>query len=460
MPAYIELHAHSCFSLLDGASTPETLVKQAALLKMPAFALTDHDALYGAVRFDRAAQSVGVCPIFGAELTLVGGHHLTILVENEQGWQNLCWLVSKGRNNAPKGNAALPPDTFDGHTGGLIALSGCRKGAVASALLGGNWRDAREAATQLVDLFGGRVWIELQHHARPEDDRLVYQLVALSRQLGLGYVATNNVHYVLPESQCLQDVLTCIRYGKTLDTLGPLRRPNGEYYLKSAQQMQRCFSAYPAALTNTLHVAERCNFSLRYGLQNLPTFPAPTDADTYLRQLCEAALPQRIPDAASTVNEKLSHEFELIHRVGLANYFLIVWDLVRFSREHGIRCQGRGSAANSLVAYLLGISPINPLAHDLVFERFLSDERKSAPDIDIDFQADRREEVIQYVYERYGHDHAAMACTLVTFRSRSAIREVGKALGLPPELVERRANEVHLRNKGGLAQSPSAETCV
>ena len=218
--------------------------------------------------------------------------------------------------------------------------------------------------------------------------------------------------------------------------------------------MRALFADYPAAIDNTRCVAERCQFKPSYGLQDLPIFPAPggLSAEQYLRELCQEAMPRRIPDPPSRAWELLDRELKLISQHGLSNYFLIVWDIVRYSREQGIRCQGRGSSANSLVAYLLNISPVNPLAHDLVFERFLSDERRGTPDIDIDFQADRREEVIQYVYTRYGHDHAAMACTLVTFRKRSAIREVGKVLGLPPEILDRRARTVHGRNAGDLAK--------
>ncbi len=445
MRAYVELHCHSNYSLLDGASHPEDLVKQAALLGMDALALTDHDALYGAVRFDRCAREQHIRPIFGAEITFVGGHHLTLLVENEAGWQNLCWLITSARHNATKGSAALPPEMLDGHTKGLIALSGCRQGEIASALLRRNWQKALQTAYRLRDLFGREhFWIELQHHLLPEDDRLVYKLVSLARRIGVGYVATNNVHYTMRDGHCLQDVLVCIRHGQTLENARSICRPNSEYYLKSSDEMSALFAAYPAAVTNTRRIAERCQFSLHYGLQDLPAFPTPEglNAISYLRQLCEDALPIRLPNGGSKAYELLAHELDLIGRSGLANYFLIVWDLVRYARENDIRCQGRGSASNSLVAYLLGISPINPLAHHLLFERFLSEERQATPDIDIDFQANRREEVIQYVYSRYGHAHAAMACTLVTFRSRSALREVGKVLGLPPEALDRQANAI------------------
>ena len=454
---YIELHCHSNFSLLDGAAHPAEMVARAAELRMPALALTDHDAVYGAVRFAQAAKAHGVRPIFGAELTLASGHHLTLLVENEIGWRNLCALISQARHHAPKGEAALPLACLPAHTAGLIALSGCRQGEVAQALLRQDVDGALSIARRYRDWFGpAHFWLELQHHLLPDDDRLGAGLVKIARRLGLGYVATNNVHYPTRAGRQLQDVLVCIKQLTSLDEAGPLLRPNSEFYLKPARQLQPLFAAYPEALTNTLLLADRCHFDLHYGLQDLPPFPPPAglSATEYLRRLCQRQLTMNneqlvmnneqleiqnsqftIHNSSNQATAQLEHELSLIDRAGLSHYFLIVWDIVRFAREQGIRCQGRGSAANSLVAYLLGISPIDPLAHDLVFERFLSAERAGAPDIDLDFDAARREEVIQYVYRRYGPEHAAMACTFVTFRARSAVRDVAKVLGLSPELL-------------------------
>ena len=438
MVDYVELHCHSNFSLLDGAAFPEGLVARAAELEMPALALTDHDGVYGAVRFAQAAQAYGIRPIFGAELTLERGHHLTVLVENETGWGNLCYLIGQARHNGAKGRALLPLEALPNHTKGLIALSGCRQGEIAAALLQKDRPAAEMAARRYRDLFGPEnFWIELQHHLRPDDEALVAALVALARRLHLGYVATNNVHYVTRAGRQLQDVLVCIRHHTTLNDAGPLLRPNSEFYLKSGQRMAPLFKDYPAALTNTLVLAERCRFELRYGLQDLPQFPLPPSLTPgqYLRLLCEQTIEQRYPDPPERIHTQLDYELTVIEQTGLANYFLIVWDIVRFARKQAIRCQGRGSAANSLVAYLLHISPIDPLAHNLVFERFLSPERRIAPDIDLDFQADRREEVIQYVYRRYGTAHAAMACTFVTYRTRSAVRDVAQVLGLPEGLL-------------------------
>jgi error-prone DNA polymerase len=441
MDAYAELHCHSNFSLLDGANHPEALVEQAARLGLPALALTDHDAVYGAPRFIQAARKHGLRPLLGAELTLSGNHHLTLLVENEAGWHNLCYLISRARHAMSKGEAMLPEQELVGCTNGLIALSGCRRGRIARALLGNDRQAAVSAARRYRELFGQeKFWIELQRHFLPGEERLLARLTALADYLQLGCVATNNVHYATQERHRLQDVLVCIRHLTTLDKAGQgggPRRFNSEYYLKSGGQMAALFPDQPQALANAARLAERCHFDLQYGLQDLPHFPTPhgMSSGAYLRRLCEEGLAGRYHQAAAAARRQLAHELTVIEKAGLANYFLIVWDIVRFARSQGIRCQGRGSAANSLVAYLLYISPIDPLVHDLVFERFLSAERQVIPDIDIDFDAQRREEVIQYIYQKYGEAHTAMACTFVTYRARSAVRDIGKALDLPPEIV-------------------------
>ena len=267
---------------------------------MPALALTDHDAVYGAVPFVEAARQAGIKPILGAEVTLEGGAHLTLLAADETGWGNLCRLISLGRGNAPKGEAALPLEALEGHTGGLIALSGCRHGVIASALLKGDRRTAMTAARHYQRLFGpDGFWIEMQHHLHPQDDRLNTALAQIAERLGLGLVATNNVHYATPDEHRLQDVLVSIRHLTPLHQAGSLLRPNSEYYLKSAAEMAALFGRYPEAVANTRRIADLCTFELRYGLQDLPVFPVPAgmDATAYLYQLCEAALPRKHPEA-------------------------------------------------------------------------------------------------------------------------------------------------------------------
>ncbi|MBW4438998.1 MAG: error-prone DNA polymerase [Pleurocapsa minor GSE-CHR-MK-17-07R] len=431
--AYVELHAHSCYSLLDGASTPEALVQRAAALDMPALSLTEHDALYSAPELVRAARAAGIHAIFGAELTLHDHSHLTLLVQDARGWANLCALISAARHHAPKGEACLSDDDLlVGHAAGLIALSGCRRGRVTDAIMRGDMSGAQRHGAHLRDLFGAdNLYIEMQHHRRPDDHALNLRRADLARALRLPVVATNNVHYAEQAGHRLHDVLLAIREKTPLDHAGTLY-PNSERSLKSAAELAPLFRDFPGALERTGEIAARCTFVLGDALQTLPLIPTPPgmDADAYLRHLCSAG------GLTEREQAQLAHELAVIRAAGLSNYFLVVWDIVRYAREQGILCQGRGSAANSLVAWRLGISPIHPFDHGLVFERFLSAERRVVPDIDIDFDAARREEVIQYVYRKYGHASAAMACTFSTFRARSAVRDVGKALGLPLEILE------------------------
>jgi DNA polymerase III alpha subunit len=342
---YVELHCHSYYSLLDGTSSPAELVARAADLGMDMLALTDHDALYGAVPFVTAARARGVWPILGAELTLESGAHLTMLVESDAGWRNLCQLISRARMRAPKGQARLAWADLDGHTDGLICLSGCRQGPIASAIRAWDRTAAFRRARRLRDLFGpDRFWIEVQQHLRKDDALLTENLVALARHLSLGYVATNNVHYARRDGQPLQDVLIAIRQRTSLDTAGAALRPNSENYLKTGARLLPLFSAYPDALTNSRRIAKRCTFQLRYGLQDLPAFPTPDGLSpaAYLTRLCEQSLPWRYRDPPERVCTQLRYELAVIARAGLANYFLIVWDIVRFARTQGIRCQGRG----------------------------------------------------------------------------------------------------------------------
>ncbi|UCC64842.1 MAG: error-prone DNA polymerase [Anaerolineae bacterium] len=466
---YAELHCHSYYSLLDGASSPEALVEHAAALGYPALALTDHNGLYGAVRFWQAARQRGIKPVIGAEVTLDDAcparpersrrkSQLTLLAKNQQGYANLCRLISAGQLSGQKGQPQLTLEVIERHSDGLLCLSGCRRGAVASALLAKDEAKARQAAGRLREVFGpDRFWIELQRHGLPTNMRLNEALVALAERLGVGVVATNNVHYAERAGQRLHDVLTCIRHHMTLPEAlaGGLLHPNSERFLKSPQEMATLFADLPQALRNTLAIAERCDVSLDFSAQRLPDFPVPqghTPAST-LQALCEAALPCKFDPITPRASAQLAHELAVIERTGLAGYFLVVWDIVRFARARGIRCQGRGSAANSLVAYLLGITPVDPLRHNLLFERFLSEDSHSMPDIDVDLAGDRREEVIQYVYERYGEAHVGMVCNVVTYRARSALRDVAKALAFPPDVIDRAAKSLDTRSATEAAES-------
>ena len=466
---YVELHCHSYFSLLDGASSPEALVERAAALGYPALALTDHDGLYGAVRFWQAAGERGLKAIIGAEVTLGDtcpqrqqDGHLTLLAGTGPGYANLCRILSAGQLAGQKGQPRLTLEMLAEYAEGLICLSGCRRGAIPAALLARDGERARQVAAHLREIFGPeRFWIEVQFQSLPSDAQLVAALDSLARELGASLVATNNVHYAERSGQRLHDLLTSVRHRAALpEALGAgLLHPNSEQYIKSAAQMAALFSAFPEALRNTLCVAEQCEACLDFSAQRLPAFPVPKGhtPESYLRHLCRAGLVRRFDPVTEQARAQLDHELGVIERLGLAGYFLAVWDIVRFARERGIRCQGRGSAANSLAAYLLGITQVDPLRHNLLFERFLSEGGPSIagtmPDIDVDFAADRREEVIQYVYDRYGEEHVGMVCNVVTYRARSALRDAAKALVFPPDIIDRTAKDLDTRSALQTAES-------
>ncbi len=460
IPPYAELHCHSYYSLLDGASSPEALVEQAKHLGLTALALTDHDSLAGTVRFRMAAQAADLHSVIGAELTLENGHHLTLLAETQAGYANLCQLITQSRlaqlpeiisdeivPEAWPGKIAprLRWETLARHHQGLIALSGCRKGPILAPLQEGRLQEAERNAQQLTDLFGrDSLFFELQHHDLPDDEQLIEAAAALADRLGLLTVATNNVHYAHADDSRLRDVLIAIN---NLETLRQARQAgrlplNHQYALASPQEMARRFHRHPDALHRSVEIATRCQTSQDFSNQRLPQFvpddpSAPSSEFGYLYKLCHEGLSLRYPALRPQVLKQLAHELDVIEQAGLAGYFLVVWDIVRFAKSKRIRCQGRGSAANSVVAFLLGITNIDPIAHNLLFERFLSIDRYTTPDVDIDFDAGRREEVIQYIYERYGRRHAAMVCNTVTYRARSAIRDLGKVLAFPEPVLDR-----------------------
>ncbi len=447
---YAELHCHSAFSLLDGASLPETLVAQAHALGYSALALTDHDELGGAVRFATAAEDAGIGGIIGAELTVEVSDrvlgpcidtsrttHLVLLAETREGYANLSWLITRARMDRPRGHPAISFDLLAQHTAGLYALTGCPRGWVPQLARAGRYRDARRALGVLSDLFPDRLAVEVWDHALPEEQRLTARLLPLAQSLGVPWVVTNNVHYATADTHRVHDVLTALRHGCTLDDIGTHRRPNTEWRLKTLQELDARWHHMPDGLAQSLRIAERCAFRMQQLRPSLPVFPLPpgVSADAYLAQLVQQGANERWgpPDTTrrtATHDQQLAHELALIGKLGLAGYFLIVWDIVRFARREGILCQGRGSAANSAVCYCLGITAVDPVRMELLFERFLSEERQEAPDIDIDFAHRDRERVLQYVYERYGRDHAAMVCEQITYRKRSSVRDLARVLGL------------------------------
>ncbi|HET9344225.1 MAG TPA: PHP domain-containing protein [Candidatus Limnocylindrales bacterium] len=517
--AYAELHCHSNFSFLDGASAPDELVERAAALGLSGIAVTDHQGLYGAVRFATAAEAAGIHPVIGAEVELLDaivpdpagvvvpprrrtrrgggrarsvdpepgaaavegvpdrprperarlpghrdavkedhrgigdrqrGAHLVLLAESAVGWRSLCRLISRANMAGTKAAPKFLADSLAEHAEGVVALSGCQEGEIARRLRVGDRAGARAAAASLAERFSGRFHVELSHHLLPDDDWLVTESVALARELRLPVVVTNDVHYALPEGREFQDVLTAIRHGRTLGSLADLRRPDGESYLKSEAGLRGLppgngslgrdvARAWAEGVEGAAALAASCSVDLGFEQYRFPGFPVPANETpfSYLSELCWTGARQRYHPLTSAVVNRLAHELDVIERAGLAEFFLICWDLMRFAKERAIPAQGRGSATSSIVSYTLGISRVEPIQHNLLFERFINEGRTTYPDVDIDFSSERREEVIQYVYDRYGPDHTGMVCNLVTYRARSAVREVGSALGFPRPLVDR-----------------------
>ncbi len=467
VPGYAELHCWSNFSFLEGASHPEELVEHGLRLGLRGIALTDRDGLYGSVRFTKAAvPHPGFAALCGAELTLESAEsetirpsrparpakevptdtpRLVLLAEDARGYANLSRLVSTAQLRGRKRDARLRLDDLAGRTEGLVALSGGRNGLVEKALLRRDPDGALALGARLRELFPERFYLELQHHVRAEDPALLRALVRLAQRLDVPYVATNGVAYATRDDARLADVLTCVKYGTTLQNAGNLLRPNHEHYLKTPAQMARLFAEFPLALSNTLAVAERCAFRLGKVTGEFPRFPVPegeASAHSYLRTLTYEGAKKRYPwPFEPKVERQLEYELGIIARMDLAGYFLVVWDIAQAAECLGVLAQGRGSAANSAVCYSLGITAVDPIAGGLLFERFLSEDRGEIPDIDIDFAHQDREKVIQYCYERYGREHAAMAAEVITYRTRSAIRDVGKALGLTLGQVDAIATE-------------------
>lgn len=456
VPGYAELHCWSNFSFLEGASHPEELVEHGVRLGLRGIALTDRDGLYGSVRFTKAAvPHPGFAAPCGAELTLespaseairasrparpakevpTDTPRLVLLAQDQRGYANLSRLISTAQLRGRKRDARLRLEDLEGRTDGLVALSGGRNGLVEKALLRRDTDGALALGARLRDLFPERLYLELQHHVRSEDPALLRALVRLAQRLDVPYVATNGVAYATREDAQLADVLTCVKHATPLASAGNLLRPNHEHYLKTPAQMARLFAEFPLALSNTLAVAERCAFRLGKVTGEFPRFPIPADetsAQSYLRTLTyEGAKKRYAWPFDPKVERQLDYELGIIARMDLAGYFLVVWDITQAAEVLGVLAQGRGSAANSVVCYALGITAVDPIAGGLLFERFLSEDRGEIPDIDIDFAHQDREKVIQYCYERYGREHAAMAAEVITYRTRSAIRDVGKALGL------------------------------
>ncbi|MFZ0868188.1 MAG: error-prone DNA polymerase [Candidatus Sulfotelmatobacter sp.] len=443
---YIEFHARSAFSFLEGSSLPEELISSCARLHMPAMALLDTDGVYGAPRFHMAAKKFELKAHIGAEVTaclLRNKFRLPLLVSSRTGYQNLCRLITKMKLRAKKGEGAVQEEELEEHAQGLVCLTGSADGPLAAALQHNGIEEARKQVEQLIDIFGGgNVYIELQRHFHREEETRNRAAIAIARSLSLPLLATNGVCYAAAKDRELCDAFTAIRHHRTLSTAGRLLARNSERHLKSPQEMQQLFADLPEAISNTLELSSRLEFTLNDLGYQFPRYPVPEGEtmNSFLRERAWEGFRQRYgrtsPDMQIRARRQIERELVLIEKLKLAGYFLIVWDLVRFCREQNILAQGRGSAANSAVCYSLGITAVDPVSMELLFERFLSEERGEWPDIDLDLPSgDEREKVIQYVYRRYGERGAAMTANVITYRNRMAAREMGKALGFDPETL-------------------------
>jgi error-prone DNA polymerase len=428
MRSYAELHVYSNFTFLNGASHPEELIERAAELGLAAIALTDRDGLYGMVRFAGHARKCDIEAIVGSELTFEDGARVVLLVENAEGYANLCELISRAQLRGSKGDAQLRMDDLRGRNQGLLALVG---GESASPM----------RMLALREFFPKSLYLELQRHLTLQEARRNAELLALAHELQLPVVATNGVVYAHKDDAQLADVLACVKETISLETARErnILHPNAECYLKSAAQMRRLFEDCPQAIAATLEIAARCTFRLERITGQFPLF-AVTPGSTpqsYLRELVMRGASERYgTPLRSEVERQIEYELGIIAKMDLAGYFLIVWDIIRAANEMGVLCQGRGSAANSAVCYVLGITAVDPIGMNLLFERFMSEERREIPDIDIDFAHQDRERVIQYVYERYGRNNAAMTAEVITYGERSALRDVAKAFGFSLEETE------------------------
>ena len=444
--AFAHLHVHTEYSLLDGASRVKELIRRTKELGMDSVAITDHGVMYGAVRFYKEAKAQGIHPVIGCEVYLAPGmrqeraevdgtryYHLILLAENETGYRNLVELISLANIEGYYYKPRIDKELLRQYHEGIIALSACVAGEIPQAILRGNNERAEALVAEYVEIFGqDNFFLEIQDHGLPEEKTVNRALRELAKKYDIGLVATNDVHYVHANDSEFHDILLCVQTGRTINDPDRMRFSGSDYYLKSEEEMAALFADYPEALENTAKIATRCQVDFTFGELQLPFYPLPEhfeSDDAYLRALCEERLSSRYADVTDEIRTRLDYELDVIHGMGYASYFLIVWDFIVYARGHGVEVgPGRGSAAGSIVAYLLGITNIDPLRYALLFERFLNPERVSMPDIDIDFDDINRGRVISYVKERYGEDHVAQIATFGTMGAKGAIRDVGRVL--------------------------------
>ena len=460
--AFAHLHVHTEYSLLDGACRMERLLDAAKEMGQTAVAITDHGCMYGVVEFYKAAKKRGIQPILGCEVYVARrtrfdkvheldgeNRHLVLLCENETGYHNLLALVSKAWVEGFYSKPRVDLDLLREHHEGLIALSACLAGEIPRALTRGDYEGAREAALRYEGIFGrGNFYLELQDHGMAEQKRINPQLIRLSRETGIPLVATNDCHYIAPEDSRMHRVLLCIQTGRTIEDENAMEFGSEEFYFKSEEEMRALFPDVPEAADNTVKIAQRCQVELEFGKTKLPAFFTPDGSDNleFFRRLCQEGLIRRYgEDPPQEYRDRLEYEIRVISQMGYVNYYLIVWDFIRYARSVGIPVgPGRGSGAGSLAAYCVGITNVDPMRYDLLFERFLNPERVSMPDFDIDFSDERRDEIIGYVVDKYGADHVAQIVTFGTMAARGALRDVGRALNIPYNKVDQVAKLVPL----------------
>ena len=472
---FTHLHVHTEYSLLDGSSKIKELVREVKDLGMDSIAITDHGVMYGAIDFYKEALKVGIKPIMGCEVYVASGsrfdksyskqntyYHLVLLAENNEGYKNLIKLVSFGFTEGFYYKPRIDLEILRKYSKGIIGLSACMGGAVARSILTHSYEKAKEFALIYNDIFGqGNFFLELQDHGIENQVIVNENLIKLSKETGIPLVCTNDIHYIKAEDAEPHDILLCIQTGKTVEDENRMRYLGGQYYLKSPEQMLQLFPHIPEALENSYKIAKRCNVSFEFNKYKLPIFDVPNnkDAFSYLKELCEEGLKERYDNITDYLIKRLDYELNTIKQMGFVDYFLIVWDFIKYARDNDIMVgPGRGSAAGSLASYCLKITDIDPIEYNLIFERFLNPERISMPDIDIDFCYEKRQDVINYVIEKYGADHVSQIITFGTMAARNAIRDVGRALNIPYADVDRIAKMIPMELKitisKALAQNP------
>jgi DNA polymerase-3 subunit alpha len=485
---FVHLHLHTEYSLLDGAISIDNLVKKTVDLKMPAVAVTDHGNLFSALDFYQKAMKAGVKPIIGCETYVAPGsrfdktapagqneeasHHLILLARNRQGYKNLVKLVTAGYLEGFYYRPRIDKDLLRQHSDGLIGLSACLGGEIPALLIQGRYEDAKKTALEYQAILGNEnFYLELQDNGIPEQEQANREIIKLSKDTGIPVVATNDCHYLDMEDHKAHDALLCIQTGKTVKETNRLRFSSETFYMKTPEEMKKAFSYVPEAVSNTVRIAERCNLELELGKYHLPHFPVPEGytRESYMAEIAQKGLEERFREieavrSAGSIDRdaykrRLEFEIRMIEKMGFAGYFLIVWDFIRYAKEHGIPVgPGRGSAAGSLVAYSLRITDLDPLPYNLLFERFLNPERISMPDIDVDFCQDRRDDVLKYVTEKYGPDHVTQIITYGTMLAKGVIRDVGRVLDIPyaecDKLAKLVPNRLNITLKEALEQEP------